>query len=223
MPKATTKTDGPKVPTNRTQPYPKTSPNSNAPGKENEDPTRKAVVESNTARGDYRDIHLDLVNGEVSCYDDASTVRRKLKKLVSDKYVFSGYHLLTSDYSLGRKICLILYMHCVSMNPEHLPKIGNTNFQIVDRSIIPSTSKKWSQASLAAEMQELEKRGPQVGYNSNAVNGPTPRSLGNFLKATGRMGAGDSPCYYWGYVLLEKLSVYNGEKKSKPRLKAEEG
>lgn len=28
--------------------------------------------------------------------------------------------------------------------------------------------------------------------------------------------------HYWGYVLLEKLRIYNGEKKSKPREKAEE-
>ena len=30
-----------------------------------------------------------------------------------------------------------------------------------------------------------------------------------------------SPCYYWGNVMLEKLRIYNGEKKSKPRLEAE--
>ena len=92
---------------------------------------------------------------------------------------------------------------------------------LTDKSTIPGSSKKWSQASMAAEMEELEKRGHPVPYNVNAT-GPSPRSLGNFLKKSGRMGAGDSPCYYWGYVLLEKLRIYNGEKKSKPRLKAEE-
>ena len=34
-------------------------------------------------------------------------------------------------------------------------------------------------------------------YNPNA-SGLTARSLGNFLRKTGKMGAGDSPCYYWG-------------------------
>ena len=34
-------------------------------------------------------------------------------------------------------------------------------------------------------------------------------------------GGGDSPCYYWGNALLEKLRIYNGEKKSKSRLEAE--
>ena len=36
-----------------------------------------------------------------------------------------------------------------------------------------------------------------------------------------KAGGGDSPCYYWGNVLLEKLRIHNGEKKSKPRLEAE--
>ena len=75
---------------------------------------------------------------------------------------------------------------------------------------------------MVGEMQELEKRGHPVSYNANAT-GPTARSLGNlFLKKSGRMGAGDSPCYYWGYVMLEKLRISNGEKKSKLELKAEE-
>lgn len=33
---------------------------------------------------------------------------------------------------------------------------------------------------------------------------------------------GDSPVYYWGNVLLEKLRVAGGEKKSKSRRDAEE-
>lgn len=74
---------------------------------------------------------------------------------------------------------------------------------------------------MSAEMQELENRGHAVEYNHNA-NGPSPRSLGTFLKKSGTMAAGDSPCYYWGYVLLEKLRLYNGEKKTKGREKAEQ-
>jgi len=73
------------------------------------------------------------------------------------------------------------------------------------------------------EMQELEKRDGAVEYNRNAMNGPTARSLGGFMKKkTGQRGGGDSPCYYWGYVILEKLRIFNNEKKSKPRLRAEE-
>lgn len=177
MPKAAARTDGPKAASKRIEPYPKSSPK-NAADKENVDPKgkakAKATKEPEPDRGDWRDIELDEIRGEVPCYDDASTVRRKLKKLLDSK------------------------------------------------ANIPGSSKKWSQASMSAEMQELEQRGPAVEYNTNAVNGPTTRSLGNFMKKTGKMGAGDSPCYYWGYVLLEKLRIYNNEKKSKPRMTAEE-
>ena len=175
MPKAGSRTSGPKAATNRKDPYPKSSPKNtqDKPDKENVDPHTSPQQKPSTDRGDYRDIPLDEIKGEVPCYDDAATVRRKLKKLLAEK------------------------------------------------STIPGTSKKWTQASMAAEMEELEKRGHPVAYNKNA-SGPTPRSLGNFLKKSGQLGGGDSPCYYWGYVLLEKLRIYNNEKKSKPRMKAEE-
>ncbi|CAF9926292.1 MAG: hypothetical protein HETSPECPRED_006296 [Heterodermia speciosa] len=171
MPKASTKTSGSKAANNRIEPYSKSSPK--IKDKENVDPKTQDSTKPDHDRGDYRDISLDEIKGEVPCYDDAATVRRKLKKLLTDK------------------------------------------------SIIPGTSKKWTQAAMVAEMQELEKRGHPVPYNQNAT-GPSARSLGNFLKKTGKMGAGDSPCYYWGYILSEKLRIWNGDKKSKPRLKAEE-
>ncbi len=178
MPKAARRTSGPNAATNRKEPYAKTSPKSQTtPDKENVDPKTKSTSKKpppSEPKGVYRDIALDEIKGEVPCYDNATTVRRKLKKLLSDK------------------------------------------------STIPGTSKKWSQASMAGEMQELERREGPVEYNRNAVNGPTTSSLGSFLKKSGQMGGGDSPCYYWGYVMLEKLRVYKGEKKSKPRVKAEE-
>lgn len=180
MPKAARHTSGPYASTNRKAPYTKTSPKSlSTTDKENVDPKPNSKSRSKNSapsedKGDYRDITLDEIKGEIPCYDNAATVRRKLKKLLSDKSTISG------------------------------------------------TSKKWNQAAMTAEMQELEKRGRPVEYNKNAVNGPSTRSLGNFMKKSGQMGGGDSPCYYWGYVMLEKLRVYNGEKKSKPREKAEE-
>ena len=158
MPKVSTKTGGSKANTNRTEPYSKSSPKNK--DKENVDPKPQDRTKPDDNRGDYRDIPLDEVKGEVPCYDDASTVRRKLKKLLTDK------------------------------------------------SIIPGTCKKWTQASMVGEMQELESRGHAVSYNRNAT-GPTARSLGNFLKKTGKMGAGDSPCYYWGNIMLEKLRIWN--------------
>ena len=75
---------------------------------------------------------------------------------------------------------------------------------------------------MATEMQKLEEiDGPVEEMNKNG-NGPTSRSLAIFLKKSGNMGGADSPCFYWGYVLLEKLRIMKGEKKSKPRMKAEE-
>ena len=95
------------------------------------------------------------------------------------------------------------------------------NKLLTSKDTIPNTTKKWSQASMVGVMQDLEARSHPVSANANAKNGPTTRSLGNFLKKKGNMGGGDSPCYYWGYVLCEKLRITNNEKKSKPRLEAE--
>jgi hypothetical protein len=35
------------------------------------------------------------------------------------------------------------------------------------------------------------------------------------------MGGGDTKTYYFGNILLEKLRIFNGEKKTPARLKAE--
>jgi hypothetical protein len=43
-----------------------------------------------------------------------------------------------------------------------------------------------------------------------------------FLKKSGGMGGGDSETYYYGNMLLEKMRIWSGEKKSKTREKAEE-
>ncbi|KAI4209348.1 MAG: hypothetical protein LQ351_007711 [Letrouitia transgressa] len=82
--------------------------------------------------------------------------------------------------------------------------------------------KKWTQAAVAAEMQGLEDAmGPAKAANCNC-NGSSARSLGLFLKKTGETGGAENACYYWGYVMLEKLRMYKGEKKSKARLEAED-
>lgn len=72
MPKAARRTSGPNAAVNRKQPYAKFSPKSaSKTDKENVDP--KASSKSRASpksdeikiKGDYRDIHLDEVNGEV--------------------------------------------------------------------------------------------------------------------------------------------------------------
>ncbi|KAL8957390.1 MAG: hypothetical protein Q9183_006074 [Haloplaca sp. 2 TL-2023] len=133
----------------------------------------KAAAEIQSQYSDFRDIPLDEYDGEVPCYDDASVVRRKLNKLLTDKQCIPG-----------------------------------------------TNNKKWTQAGMSKEMEELERRMGAVECHKNS-NGPSTRSLGTFLKKKGKMGGGDSPAYYWGYVMLEKLRIWEGGKKSKAREEAE--
>ncbi|KAL8793407.1 MAG: hypothetical protein Q9195_003993 [Heterodermia aff. obscurata] len=136
-------------------------------------PKPKKVPEAQQQYNDWWEIELEEVYSEVCCYDNAAAVRRKLKKLLSDK------------------------------------------------NLIPCSDgkKTWTQVSINAEMQLLEAKHGPVEYKHN--RGPTVGSLAGFLKKTGNMGGGDSPAYYWGYVLCEKLRIWNGEKKTKGREEAE--
>lgn len=59
-------------------------------------------------------------------------------------------------------------------------------------------------------------------HNGNNEPGPSVRALDSFLKKSGSMGSGDSTTYYWGNMLLEKLRILKGEKKTAARKKAEE-
>ncbi|KAL8680052.1 MAG: hypothetical protein Q9186_003732 [Xanthomendoza sp. 1 TL-2023] len=179
MPKALTAKDD----NARVAPYSKSKPskrdtNSNT-DQENTDATTtskpklsKAAVEIQQKYSDFRDIPLEEHLGEVPCYDDCTTVRRKLNKLLTDK------------------------------------------------QNIPGTNKKWTQAGMSKEMEGLEYRMGAVEYHKNSI-GPSVRSVGTFLKKTGKMGGGDSPAYYWGYVLCEKLRIWEGTKKTKSREDAE--
>ena len=97
------------------------------------------------------------------------------------------------------------------------------NRLIRDKVQIPGTTKRFSQASMEAEMQQLLARSHVVPCQKNGNNpNPSARALGNFLKRSGQMGGGDSPAYYWGYVMLEKMRIDEGKKKSKARLEAEQ-
>jgi hypothetical protein len=51
--------------------------------------------------------------------------------------------------------------------------------------------------------------------------GPSVQALTRFLKQSGGMAGGDSKTYYFGNMLLEKLRIWNGEKKTPARVKAE--
>ena len=123
-------------------------------------PKPKKVPEAQQNYSDWREIELEELYSEVCCYDNAATVRRKLKKLLADK------------------------------------------------ALIPCSDgkKRWTQASMGAEMVKLESLDGPVEYKHK--KGPTVANLASFLKKTGNMGGGDSPSYYWGYVLCEKLRIW---------------
>ena len=46
-------------------------------------PSKKSKSKSQPKEGDYRDVELEEILGEVPCYDNASTVRRKLNNLLT--------------------------------------------------------------------------------------------------------------------------------------------
>jgi hypothetical protein len=69
-----------------------------------------------------------------------------------------------------------------------------------------------------------------IAHNSHPIkvhqgvlnNGSSVNALTRFLKNSGGMGGGDTETYYWANVLLEKLRIWKGEKKTKAREKAEQ-
>lgn len=206
MPKAVSSTTGSGA-KKRLNPYTRSSPKTD---KENVDPNSKpaskepqpgaktAPASKEADRGDYRDIEVEEINGEVPCYGELS------------------FHIPNVPIPFHAMATLTPY------SPDNAATVRRKLKKLLEsKDTIPGTNKKWSQASMSAEMQDLESRGHPVPYNRNAT-GPSARSLGNFMKKSGLMGAGDSPSYYWGYVMLEKLRIWNGEKKSKAREKAEE-
>ncbi|KAI4199325.1 MAG: hypothetical protein LQ350_004707 [Teloschistes chrysophthalmus] len=88
----------------RYEPYPKSKPrtkktNASEPSEANKEnidanpkpkaraPKPKKTPDAQLKYSDWRNIELDETMGEVPCYDNAATVRRKLKKLLADKTI----------------------------------------------------------------------------------------------------------------------------------------
>ena len=140
----------------------------------------------------WRTIPLEVKAGEIPCYDDASTIRRKLKKLVESKEPIPG-----GEGGEGGE-----------------GKSGEGK---------KGKERKWSNTTLADEMRALEEEmGAVRATDPDRSAGLNAGQVGKFLKKGGRMGGGDSPVYYWGNVVLEKLRVAGGERKGKGRVEAEE-
>ena len=135
----------------------------------------------------------------------------KSKKLPEAQQQHSDWRDIELEETLGEVPC---YDNAAAVRRK-LKKL------LADKEVIPCTDgKKWTQASMNAEMVQLEQRDGAVEYNRNAKS-PTVNTLGSFLKKTGNMGGGDSPSYYWGYVLCEKLRIWEGGKKTKAREESE--
>ncbi|KAF2798155.1 hypothetical protein K505DRAFT_371953 [Melanomma pulvis-pyrius CBS 109.77] len=96
------------------------------------------------------------------------------------------------------------------------------NKLLESKAMIPGSSKKWTQGSLSSELRAIAQNSTPVKTNQGVGNrGPSVASLRRFLKLSGSMGGGDSESYYFGNMLLEKLRIWNGEKKTKSRETAE--
>lgn len=87
---------------------------------------------------------------------------------------------------------------------------------------IPGSDKTFNKTNLSKELCALAERHDPVETSAgNRSEAPSVRAITTFLKKSGTMGGGDSQTFYYGTILLEKLRIWNGEKKSKSREKAE--
>lgn len=96
---------------------------------------------------------------------------------------------------------------------------------LVDKKVkIPNSDKVFNKTTLSKELQEVANRTHPVRCHNHQMSsgGPSAKALAAFLKKSGGMGGGDSETYYFGNMLLEKLRIWNGEKKTKTREKAEQ-
>ncbi|KAH6621694.1 hypothetical protein C7974DRAFT_396985 [Boeremia exigua] len=89
---------------------------------------------------------------------------------------------------------------------------------------IPGTNKVFNKTNLSNALCEIAQEHPLIIPSSAGTRseGPSVRALTTFLKKSGNMAGGDSQTFYYGTMLLEKLRIWNGEKKSKAREKAED-
>lgn len=88
---------------------------------------------------------------------------------------------------------------------------------------IPGSDKTFNKTTLSRELCEIARRHPPVETSAGYRNvGPAVRAVTAFLKKSGSMGGGDTETYYYGNMLLKKMRIWSGEKKTKAREKAEE-
>lgn len=95
---------------------------------------------------------------------------------------------------------------------------------LLDKKVqIPGSDKIFNKTNLSKELCKIAQRHPPIESSAGARSkGPSVHALTIFLKKSGNMGGGDSQTFYYGTMLLEKLRIWNGEKKSKAREEAED-
>lgn len=87
---------------------------------------------------------------------------------------------------------------------------------------VPGSTKTFNKTVLSKEMCEIAQRHHPIETTAGTrADGPSVKALTAFLKKTGSMGGGDSETYYYGTMLLEKMRIWKGEKKTKTREEAE--
>ncbi|KAK3208930.1 hypothetical protein GRF29_69g146457 [Pseudopithomyces chartarum] len=162
-------------------------PSSEQPDNNNENespPEKKRASAKKSDRSGLPDNYLDIPvperfsssgESEVPCYEDAATVRRKLKALIEKKVK------------------------------------------------IPGSEKVFNQTNLSKEFDQIAQRTHpvQCSNHQQSNGGPSSRAIATFFKKSGSMGGGESATYYFGTILLEKLRIWNGEKKTTARENAE--
>ncbi|KAI9804340.1 MAG: hypothetical protein M1833_007147 [Piccolia ochrophora] len=95
------------------------------------------------------------------------------------------------------------------------------NKLITDKVPVPGTSKPFSNKAIADQMREIKERHGVIKSANNGSGGPSTAAWNRFKAKSGPMGGGDSECYYFGWMLLEQMRIWKGEKKTKSRLNAE--
>ncbi|KAF2113158.1 hypothetical protein BDV96DRAFT_688787 [Lophiotrema nucula] len=109
---------------------------------------------------------------------------------------------------------ILIDLNCRLIGTRFLLKKSRRKYQCM---------RTWNKTSLANEIQVVAQNcRPAKMTQGRDNNGPSPASLGRFLKKSGGMGGADNEAYYFGNILLEKLTIWNGEKKTKAREKAEQ-
>lgn len=97
------------------------------------------------------------------------------------------------------------------------------NALLEKKAKISGSNTTFNKTNLSKEMCEIAQGHHAIETTAgHRAAGPSVKALTAFLKKSGGMGGGDSESYYYGNMLLDKMRIWTGEKKSKAREKVEE-